>query len=224
MVDISPGTALLAALQAQFSAARQGQNQGVGSSIPGLGGGDAGNALNATPGSLATPSLGGGVGSATSGQSLANSLIGGAPAGGDPLARQVSTDFFGSNEGGQPERPDITGGDADMLAAIGMLGPLAVPLLLGQIVSQDVSQNAGNSFIGGDRDIQGNPRPAPAGTTIGPDGRLMLNGQSLGGLGPIGTFASSDPRAGFDRDRDRPERRERTLQRERTTGRASGPV
>lgn len=140
MVDITPGVAFLAALQNQFNAARQGQGRGTNSLIPGLPGGGEGDS-GSVIGSLGSGgiSAGGVPGTATTGSSIANSLIGGGASAGDPLAQQVSlASGFGSP--GEPgERGDlgagVTGGDAELLLSILSGNPLLMAASVAQAVN-----------------------------------------------------------------------------------------
>ncbi len=211
MVDITPGTALLAALQNQFNAARQGQGQGTNSLIPGF----AGSGEGADPSSILS-ALGGGIsaggvpGTATTGSSIANSLIGGSAGAGDPLAQQVSlASGLGFREGG--ERGDlgagVTGGDIGML--LSTLGPLAPLMLLGQIVSSADAVAGGHTFLG-------SPLQLDAPVSVAPDfgGGGVVN-TIRGGVGPFGPI--SETSGGFNE-------LNRELTRESTTGRVSGPV
>ena len=215
MVDITPSQALLAALQGRFDAARQGQGRGTNSLIPGLPGGGEGTDSGSVIGALGSGgiSAGGVPGTATTGSSIANSLIGGGAGAGDPLAQQVSlASGLGFREPG--ERGDlgagVTGGDADLLMSILSGNPLLMAAMAAQAVS-----GQGLSFTGGNQNPTGNPTLAPQGTTIGADGRLIgPGGQPLNPqLGPIRGDSTPGASTGG-----------RSLERERTTGRAVGPV
>lgn len=138
MVTLTPGVALLAALQNQFAAARQGQGQGGGSLIPGLAGQTADGSPVGSVGALGGGgiSAGGVPSTATTGTSALNSLIGGS-AGADPVAQQV---FNSLNQQEPGERGDLgagtEGGDLRTLLSI-LGGPFAAASILGNLVASN---------------------------------------------------------------------------------------
>lgn len=158
MVGITSG-ALLAALQAQFDAARQGQVQGRDQGIRGLQqSAESGN----SPNSLINGgiSAGGIPGTATTGVS-GNALIGGSA----PLAGAVANGSPGSlfsTSGSEPgERGDlgagVTGGDLELLLSILSGNPIAMAAAIAQAVSGQpasfgeafaLSQEQGREFGG----------------------------------------------------------------------------
>jgi hypothetical protein len=215
VVDITQGQALLAALQAQFNAARQGTGQGTSSTIPGLpgsGGDDGGvGGVNA----LAGISPGGVPGTATTGQSIVNSLIGGAPLGGDPLAQQVfnSPNFAtlfggggGSGEdvaGNQADLAQITGGNADVAMAALTGNPLLMAAALGLGISGQGDRPGDPVFGGGGTNFEfsqpqgsANAIPLESLDTLGgsfPSPSLAsLGGRTGGGISGGGNAAQFD--------------------------------
>lgn len=226
MVDItSPTAALLVALGNQRAAARQGRGQGVGSSVPGL----PGFGTEAAPGAPAVGSAGGGIPStATTGQSVANALLGGTGGTGDEVAQQVASVLLGRTEPG--ERGDlgvgVTGGSVGTLLSLLTGGPLAIPGVLASLVGSDVLglppdtnllSTTGLAQLIADAESD----PAQRLTRVDPTGRVIdpitfdrpFRADPLGNLTQVGRQESEIDRG-----------RERTLSRERTTGRAVGPV
>ena len=196
MVDLTAGTALLAALNEQFNAARQGQPPGRSALIPGLAGVEgqqSPGALNA----LAGISPGGVPGTATSGSSLQNSLIGGTASATDPLAQSVSDaigNTFGDNRepGEQPERPTVAGGNADVLLSILTGNPLLMAAVLGDAIS-------GQSNFGVNSADLSNAQPPGSISGFGIEsssnlpGGLSFGGSSFGGS----SFGESDGSLSF---------------------------
>lgn len=137
MVDVTPQMAFIAALQGQFNASRQGGGGPV-PGIPGLSGAGGNDPAN-TPGGLSGGITAGGVPStATTGTSVANTLISGG-GGSDALSQQVGNALIGREAG---ERGDlgagITGGDLGALLSI-LSGPGAFATILGSLVASDAA-------------------------------------------------------------------------------------
>ncbi|MGI9485409.1 MAG: hypothetical protein ACR2RF_05915 [Geminicoccaceae bacterium] len=141
MVDVSPQGAFLVALNNAFNAARANAPQAnVGAGIPGLAAGGAENGPG-SPGGPASVSIGGGApGTATTGQSIANALLGGGGGAEAALAGPGGQQVFNAlltQRGESPERPDVPGGSVATLLALLTGGPLAIPGLIGSLVASD---------------------------------------------------------------------------------------
>ncbi|MGI9492767.1 MAG: hypothetical protein ACR2QF_10250 [Geminicoccaceae bacterium] len=222
MVDVSPQGAFLVALNNAFNAARANAPQAnVGAGIPGLAAGGAENGPGSPGGSV---SIGGGTpGTATTGQSIANALIGGGAGAEAALAGPGGQQVFNAlltQRGESPERPDVPGGSVATLLALLTGGPLAIPGIIGSLVASDA--------LGGPLD--------PSLLSVSGLAQLASDdstpGQSLTRIDPLGNVIDNRSLAepfrvdafGRQIERDRPERPSRSIGRERTTGRAAGPV
>ena len=237
MVDITPSNALLAALSNQFAAARQGQTPGVGSAIPGL----PGVASSESAPSVSGASLAGGIpATATTGQSVANSLLGGVGGTGDAIAQQVAGTLLSQREPG--ERGDlgagVTGGDVGALLSI-LGGPAALFSIIPSLVASDAAglpldpsllsattlaelvsgtEDSSPGFsgeFGGALNADGSFTPAISSTGGGGTANIIRRGVIGGSRGVFGGRQESE----IDRGRSGP-----SLSRERTTGRVAGPV
>lgn len=140
MVDAIPSNSLLAALANQFASARQGRNNGSGSTIPGLQAGVPGVSETAPSAPSANPavpsSAGGGIpGTATTGPGVVNSLLSGQNLT-DPVTQSV---LRSAREPG--ERGDLggglIGGNAAGVLSILSGGITAFPALLAGLVASD---------------------------------------------------------------------------------------
>lgn len=234
-----PYVAFLNALQDAYAASGLNPNtftpgaQGV----PGAAGQPASDAGGGTVAGGLGGGLGGGgasvPGTATTGPSLLEDIL----AGGDPNALQTPglvDRLRGLEPSGIPERPDVPGGNLGaLLSVIGGVG--AVPTLLGSLVTTDAlglpldpsllsatglaqlaSDDSTPGFGAAGSDLTG-ATPVGPGTGFGVDRPGVATGLSFPGAPTIGGGLSFT-------ERDRPERPERSLSRERTTGRAAGPV
>lgn len=159
----------------------------------GAGAGSDGPGIPGIPGGGA----GGGTvpGTAITGANLLEGILGGGPAG-SSLEQRVSalrgggqSDPSGISTG---EFDNLQGGDLDMLSSILQFGPLAVPLILGQLAFGDAAgpSGFGADATGGDPFVFGGPAPAgldlggaTAGVDFGSNPFNPAGGLSFGGGG-----------------------------------------
>jgi hypothetical protein len=218
MVDISPGTALLVALQNQFASSRANAPQGnLGAGLPGLTA--PGGAEQGSPGgpAAAIGAVGGGVPTtATTGQSVANALGGGASSLSlsDPVLQQVERNFFNQRDtfsGERPPAPGTVGGDVSPGVILAMMSgnPLTLPIAVARAIAAQggadtIAGGAGQDFgtapgfgLSESSDTLGASLPAT--TVFDPVSRFsaLPDGGRLGGFGDRSSFgAGSSPRRG----------------------------
>ena len=190
MVDITPNTALLVALQNQFAASRANAPQGnLAAGIPALAGQANGDAAAPPggPGGLATGAVGGGVPStATTGQSVANALAGAAPALVGGGLSQPDNNFLAnlpqreSSVGFAPPAPGTAEGEIQPSVILSMLSGNPITMVA------SIARAIAGSREGGDRIVGG--RGEDFGRSM-PDFGLRESSDTLGGPGSFGDFS-----------------------------------